>query len=54
MPSTVGALPRVEPGDPEHSRLWLLLAKATLGRNDVKGRAMPIDLPAPLAADRRR
>ena len=46
VPSTVGDLARVEPGDPEKSRLWLLLAKATLGRDDVEGRAMPIDLPA--------
>lgn len=46
VPSTAGGLARVEPGDPEHSRLWLLLAKATLGRDDVEGRAMPIDLPA--------
>ncbi|HSP95853.1 MAG TPA: hypothetical protein VL049_01235, partial [Candidatus Dormibacteraeota bacterium] len=50
VPSAVGALARIEPGDPEHSRLWLLLAKATLGRDDVEGRAMPIDLPA-LSAD---
>ncbi|MBX3025933.1 hypothetical protein KF840_13585 [bacterium] len=46
VPSAVGPLARIEPGDPERSRLWLLLAKATVGRSDVAGRAMPIDLPA--------
>lgn len=50
VPSSADALPRVQPGDAEHSRLWLLLAKATLGRDDVEGRAMPLDLPA-LSAD---
>jgi hypothetical protein len=38
--------PRIDPGDAEHSRLWLLTAKATLGRPDVPGRGMPIDPPA--------
>ncbi|MGH7787703.1 MAG: hypothetical protein ACRERC_12595, partial [Candidatus Binatia bacterium] len=46
IPSTSSPLARVEPGDAELSRLFLLLAKATLGRADVPGRAMPIDLPA--------
>jgi hypothetical protein len=50
VPSTAGTLARVAPGDAEASRLWLLLAKATLGRSDVQGRAMPIDLP-PLSPD---
>ena len=49
VPSTTSDLDRIEPGDPELSRLWLLLAKGTLGR-DVEGRAMPLDLP-PLTAD---
>lgn len=41
VPATSTAQARVAPGDPEASRLWLLLAKATLGRVDVPGRAMP-------------
>ena len=48
VPSASSPQARVEPGDAEHSRLFLLLAKATLGRDDIAGRAMPIDLP-PLA-----
>ncbi len=46
VPSMSSDLARVAPGDAEHSRLWLLLAKATLGRDDVPGRPMPIDPPA--------
>jgi len=45
-PSTSSPLRRVEPGDEERSRAWLLLAKATLARADVPGDGMPIDLPA--------
>jgi hypothetical protein len=50
VPSTSSDRARVEPGDHELSRLWLLLAKGTLGRNDVPGNAMPLGLP-PLSAD---
>ena len=53
VPSMSSDLARVAPGDAEHSRLWLLLAKATLGRDDVPGRPMPIDPPA-LSAGRAR
>jgi hypothetical protein len=50
VPATVGPLHRIAPHDAEASRLWLLLAKATLGRDDVEGPAMPVDLP-PLSPD---
>ena len=46
VPSMSSDQPRVDPGDAAHSRLWLLTAKATLGRSDVAGRGMPIDPPA--------
>lgn len=41
VPATSTDQARVAPGNPEASRLWLLLAKATLGREDVPGRPMP-------------
>jgi cysteine-rich repeat protein len=39
VPSMSSDQPRVDPGDAAHSRLWLLTAKATLGRSDVPAAA---------------
>jgi hypothetical protein len=50
VPATSTSEVRVKPGEPEASRLWLLVAKATRGRPDVPGRPMPPDPPA-LSAD---
>ncbi len=41
VPSPATGQPRVAPGDPEASRLWQLLARATLGRDDLPGPPMP-------------
>jgi hypothetical protein len=45
VPSALGQMKRVEPGDPERSFLWRKLAKATRGLDDVPGTAMPNGLP---------
>jgi hypothetical protein len=45
VPSPLGQMDRVEPGEPERSFLWRKLAKTTRGLTDVPGTAMPSGLP---------
>jgi hypothetical protein len=46
VPSPLGQMPRVHPGEHERSFLWRKLAKSTLGLADVPGSVMPSGLPA--------
>lgn len=45
VPSPLGQMSRVHPGDKEQSFLWRKLAKGTLGLGGVPGTAMPNGLP---------
>src|SRR5262249_30635498 len=46
VPSTIGGMPRVQPGDEQQSFLWRKLAAKTRGLAGVPGTPMPSSVPA--------